>query len=245
MVAFPQELLEGIAWHADIVTRRNLLTVSRRVQAAVEKVSWSGHEELQSSNIDQFLRLYHGHRVRLLRKVAFSVHFPEPRETEQEPLRCRETTEELHANDQLFTRQISDLFTALKALEERETDRPVAIRLIIETPYQHDNNIQHCDHRRYHSWRLHLLKPHTLPELSSIQSLVIGEKSRFGSGSSCRYERPLDLRVVPDLVSTWRLWTVRTSMTAFPILTSLPSFRTSPGHGKVHGAIPGTTSAMP
>jgi hypothetical protein len=61
--------------------------------------------------------------------------------------------------------------------------------------------MQHCNHRRYHSWRLHHLNPQNLPELSSIQTLVIGEETRFWSDFSGKYERPIDLRVVTDLVS--------------------------------------------
>ncbi|KAI9778755.1 MAG: hypothetical protein M1816_003908 [Peltula sp. TS41687] len=204
MEVFPQEVIERVARYSDIDTRRNLLTVSRGFQVAVERASWSGYINLQDSDVGKLLALYHGHRVRLLRNITFSVHFPELRETEEDLLKCRETTEELQANDQLFTRQISDLLIALKTLEERETDpnnRTAGIDLTIQTPHQRDNNIQHCDHRRYHSWRLHLLNSQTLPELSSIRTLTIGEKSRYWSDFSCRYERPLDLRVVVDLVS--------------------------------------------
>jgi hypothetical protein len=84
-------------------TRWNLLTVSHSLRAAIERFSWSNSYELQSSNIDIFLNLYHDHRVHLLRNITFSIHFPELRETEEEQLKCRETTEELRANDELFT----------------------------------------------------------------------------------------------------------------------------------------------
>jgi hypothetical protein len=203
MAALPQEIIECIALHADIDTRWNLLTVSRSVQAAVEKVSWSDHYQLKSVNINKFLTLYHDHRVHILRNIIFSIEFPELRETEEELLKCRETIEQIQAQSELFTRQISDLFTALKTLEgETETkNRPSGIRLTIGTPYQRDNGMQHCDHRRYHSWRLRLLNPQNLPRLLSIRTLIIGEDVRFWSDFSCRYERPLDLRVVVDLVS--------------------------------------------
>jgi hypothetical protein len=204
MVAFPQELIERIVLHADVDTRWNLLTGSHSLWAAVERFSWSNSYELQSSNMDKFLNLYHDHRVHLLRNITFSIQFHELRETEEEPLKCRETTEELLANDEFFTRQISDLFTALKTLEERETaanNRPAGMRLTIETPRQLDNGIQHCHHRRYHSWRLHLLNPQNLPSLSSIPTITIGEETGFWTDSSAKYERPIDLRVVIDLVS--------------------------------------------
>ncbi len=203
MPSLPQEVIDRIAWHADIATRWNLLIVSHNVQVAVEKASWSGSYKLQSSNIDKFNALYHGHRVRILRNIIFSIQFPELRETEEKKLKCREITEEIQANSSLFTRQISDLFTALQRME-READAshsPAGICLTIETPCQRDNGMQHCDHRRYHSWRLHLLNPQSLPKLSSIRTLVIGEECRYWSDFSCRYERPLDLRVAVDLVS--------------------------------------------
>ena len=97
-------------------------SVSLPLKTAVEKVSLSSYHKLQGSNIDKFLNLYRGHHVHLLRHVVFNVQLPERRGRVEEPLICRETTEEVQVNNELFTHQISDLFTALKTVEEREAD---------------------------------------------------------------------------------------------------------------------------
>lgn len=60
-----------------------------------------------------------------------------------------------------------------------------------------------CEHRHFNSWRLHLLSPEKLPELSSIRTLVIGEGARFGSDmgeSPAACERSIDPRVVFGLL---------------------------------------------
>jgi len=56
-------------------------------------------------------------------------------EDDDEGVACRETKEELQADDELFSRQILELFTALKTLEDREANaknQPATIILSIK-----------------------------------------------------------------------------------------------------------------
>jgi hypothetical protein len=240
MNSLPQEIIQLIVGFVDHDTRRQLLTVSRGFQVAAEGFCWSRYLSLPKSNMEEFLTMYRGHRPRLLRHVTIKVKFPQILE---EPLKCRETVEELHTNHELLTRQISGLFKALKTLEERETPnaRPTGICLEIKIPYEFDNE-QYCDHRRYNSWRLRIVNPQTLPELSSIRTLIIGEV-RFWSDFNCRYERTLDLRIVPDLISKLLALVAPIFTNAFLGLMRTLSFCILLGHGRVPGAIPGTSSA--
>lgn len=199
-MAFSLEILENIVWQVDYDTRRQLLTVSRAFQAATERYfsNWDTYRSTPKSDTMEFLAMYTGHRPRLLREVTVTVQLPTLVHTANEPLACRETREEIQANNEQFTSHIAYVFAAIKVLEERGAGN---ITLMIETPRQFDDKEQFCDHRRYHSWRLQLLTPKALPRLFSIRTLVIGEhRRRWSSGFSCKRERPLDMRIVPDLL---------------------------------------------
>lgn len=126
----PHEILTSIALHCTTPTRANLLIASYATQAAVE-VAWDSTFQLKASTIPEFLSLYQGHRIRLLKKVIFTFEFPElrpPGYTEYmvypdtddgdegpfEPVPCRETASELRLKDEMFTDQTSKLFEAIK-----------------------------------------------------------------------------------------------------------------------------------
>lgn len=198
MHSLPQELIENIVWHADKDSRLNLLTVSRAFQASVERIHMACVHTLNSGSIKQFLSIYRGRRVRFLRSIVFHVNFPEVVDTDEDPLACRETAEDLKHNDELFTRQIFELFNALKTLSERETNvenQPRGLCLKINMNRQPDDGEMFCHHRRYHSWRLHLLKPEDLPTLPSIRALHFEPSTNF----YLKGVRPVDLGVIPEL----------------------------------------------
>ncbi|TPX21389.1 hypothetical protein DIZ76_015346 [Coccidioides immitis] len=204
MDTFPLEIIDLIVFFADHETRDQLLTVSRRFQCSVEKYNWSGYCCATRSMMKKFLEMYRGYRSRYLRYISVRVEFPYLVDTEKMPIKCRETTDEIQANNERLTRQIMGLFKALKALEEREGphNRPAGIRLHIENPYQRDNNHKHCYHHRYRGWRLSLLNPEDLPTLSCVQELTINKSSELvGSGYSEESMRPLDLGLVSALIS--------------------------------------------
>ncbi|KAK4200450.1 hypothetical protein QBC40DRAFT_348617 [Triangularia verruculosa] len=207
--SLPAELLQRIVYFSDANTRGNLLTVSRDLQVFVEEATWPREITINSDDDLEVLRARYitRHRARLLRHVLVNFDFPVLRDTEEEPLRCRETAEEGHANDVLFTRRIKGVFEALKRIEEGLGDGGDDLRITLEIsqPTQGDNNLQFCDHRRYHSWRLKLLLPEELPMIRCVRRLVVGvtvENSRglYASDDCCRYQRPVELSVVVALL---------------------------------------------
>ncbi|EEH22365.2 hypothetical protein PABG_04576 [Paracoccidioides brasiliensis Pb03] len=130
-----------------------------------------------------------------------NLQFPEVQHEINEPLKCRETVDDIHACNEYLTRRVSELFTAIKILEEQElpNHQPTGLCLTIESPFQSDKNDRHCNHRRFHGWRVQLLNPENLPKLFSVHTLIIGENRK--RNTACKDERPLDLRVMADLVS--------------------------------------------
>lgn len=199
MVFFPLELIELIVGFADDDVCRQLLTVDRSFQAAVERRTWVGYIHDTTKSIRGFLDRYRGARCRYLRYIGVYTPFPYLKETKETRIKCRETAEELQAHNERFTRHITDILAALKTLEERELphNRPTGIELFIKTPDQADNNRKFCYHRRFNSWRLRLLNPDNLPTLSSIRTFRIGPADIAYN----RSVRPLDYGFVPALVS--------------------------------------------
>ncbi|KAK2796009.1 hypothetical protein FQN51_009555 [Onygenales sp. PD_10] len=200
MIVLPQEIIELVVLFSNNETRRQLLTVSYGFQAAVERSSWNTYINRSGSNLQQFLAMYHGHRVRFLRAITINLQFPEIRNTE-EPPRCRETADEAEAHNEHLELRISAVFRALKTLEERglPNNHPNSICLTVETARQPNTNNHHCDHRKYHNWRIRLLNPQILPSISSVRTLVIGDNTKVNALYS--NERPLDLGTVAILMS--------------------------------------------
>ncbi|KAK2733969.1 hypothetical protein FQN57_001906 [Myotisia sp. PD_48] len=203
MDTLPQEIIDRIVWFAG---GRELATVSRIFQCSVEKDTFSRYICSTNSSMQEFLAKYRGRRWFYLRYITFTVDFPFLIHTEENPLKCRETKEDLQAHNERFTCQLLGLFKALKSLEQ-ETPRPrtTNIELSIKTPFQDDDENMECHHRRYHSWRLCLLDPQRLPILSSIHTLTFGEPYYRGSmdknpGWSDDHLRPLDFGIVPALL---------------------------------------------
>ncbi|ODH51433.1 hypothetical protein GX48_02491 [Paracoccidioides brasiliensis] len=130
-----------------------------------------------------------------------NLQFPEVQHEINERLKCWETVDDIHACNEYLTRRVSELFMAIKILEERElpNHQPTGLCLTIESPFQSDKNDRHCNHRRFHGWRVQLLNPENLPKLFSVHTLIIGENRK--RNTACKDERPLDLRVMADLVS--------------------------------------------
>jgi hypothetical protein len=235
MKKLPPEIIGLIASFADDDVRRQLLTVSRSFQAAVERTHFrefhcvldidgadsyeysdedsdegTGGENDENENNssffdgDRFLAMYRGRRSRFLRHITVTLQLPYLEHKPPNFVWCRESRDEIRAKNELTTSQLKVLFTAIKELESQEAptnDKLAGISLRIETPFQHDDEVMLCDHTRYHSWWLYLLDPQTLPKLSSIRTLIIGEEDRPWNDWACRYEYPLDLAMVAHLIS--------------------------------------------
>lgn len=89
-------------------------------------------------------------------------------EYQASPQRCRESVAELQENDHLFTDQIQFLFKTLRTLEDA-----AGIGSFGLTVYVPERENYGCFYRKFSSWRLHLLSPNSLPELSSVRSLTL------------------------------------------------------------------------
>ncbi|KAB2570623.1 hypothetical protein DBV05_g10711 [Lasiodiplodia theobromae] len=207
MTSLPQELLERIVSFADRQTNANLLTVSRNFHVAVERVEFPRSIDVNCHNLDKLLELYHGHRLALLRKVTFEVSFPELKHSPEAPLACRETPEDLQAMDKDFTRQIKALFTALDTLQERASSSSSEsqlrrLSLEIQMARQTDDGNKPCHHRRFTSWRLHLLDPDTtLPALPSVHSFRFQAKSHTHYSPFDHQIRPVDLCAILAIIA--------------------------------------------
>jgi hypothetical protein len=211
----PQELIDEICsylpWdhgHWNFDDLKNTLTVSRRFQIATERASCQFKKFiLTSSNSKEFLKIYNTHRRYFLQDIEFQTSAPPLPRTEElkdddDLAPCRDTLEDLAAIDKSFSDQIHLLFTVLKTMEDRvyKEDPLGNITLAICTPTRTVDTNRYCLHRKYVSWRVHLLSPESLPKLSSITSLNVLQN---GDGQ-CVEEAAitpakLDLRVLLDL----------------------------------------------
>ncbi|KAI0599803.1 hypothetical protein F4775DRAFT_548352 [Biscogniauxia sp. FL1348] len=202
MIGIPQEILDLIVSQVNYEDRRNILSVSRDFQVATERLTWR-YIHVNGDDIDSFVKLCTGHRTQALRNITFQPQFPNLRPTEEKKqVNCRPTPEEIRADNEHFSSQVHGMFRALKTVEERVKALGLGlprIGLNINTPGQYDIGV-YCSHRTYRSWRLRLLRPEELPELSWVRMLSVGADGRcMYGGSDGAYEFPLDLRMLVDL----------------------------------------------
>lgn len=149
MDRLPQELVDNITSFLPKERLKNVLTLTRSFNYAVERQSGAFAKfTINESNIDKFILLYSGYRLAYLQKVTFRPRFPTiyysqsssrflkhytENEIQEKYFRtgedqediatpCREDAGELRKRDQSFTRQIRLLFTALKSVEEATRD---------------------------------------------------------------------------------------------------------------------------
>ncbi|EEH34082.2 hypothetical protein PAAG_05131 [Paracoccidioides lutzii Pb01] len=154
------------------------------------------YRHLPGRNVNRFLALHRGYRVNFLH-VILNLQFPEVQHENNEPLKCRETVDDIQACNEYLTSRVSELFTAIKILEERElpNHQPTGLCLTIESPFQSDKNDRHCNHRRFHRWSVQLLNPENLPKLFSTVDIFtsvsqIIQSTRLSLTSLDRWEGP-------------------------------------------------------
>jgi hypothetical protein len=202
MDRLPQELVDRILGYLDRPDLKQTLTVSRKFSYASERCSGVFSTfSLNESNTQRFLDVYANYRrLRLLRHVEFRTYFPQIKYKYEAP--CRESRDELRKKDEIFTRQIFCLFTTLQTLQDRAEKAGYfgRIELTIFTPVT-DIELGVCLHRRFTSWRVHLMNPGLLPELVLVRTLNVrrGCWSHFLNNDG---EEPskLDWRVLVDLM---------------------------------------------
>jgi hypothetical protein len=197
MDQFPQELVDQICSYLSSEDLRNVYYVSTKFRKAAEEHAGSYRtrvmimtKECKDPDIDY----YSGFRLRYLNLVEFHTTFPDlerNEELEHWETECRESTDELHQKDKIFTEQIQDLFATLKMIEERAGKRNHGkYKLIIFNPTQ--RRVDQCQHRDHDLWHTHLLEPETLPILMSVKSLEI---------STHTSEAKLDYRILIDFIT--------------------------------------------
>lgn len=210
MNKLPQELIDRISSYLEREDLRNTLFISRQFQHAAEQYSAAFESYvLTESNADKFLETYSDRRFNYLRYLHFSTAFSDigSQDDDEDVCRdddtCREfVAEEREALDQEFTRQVNFLFSTVDAMEAQQSkvSGPGRIHLSIYTPKRFVNKAQFCLHYTFVSWRVDLLSPATLPQLSSIQHLsVLAPDQEFDSDGPDPALRMLDHRILFDL----------------------------------------------
>lgn len=113
----------------------------------------------------------------------------------EKDLLCHEPAEETIAISAHVSARIHAWYEQLAAAYDEVEDPParIGIELIIE-PQEFDPEAPNCDHRRYHSRRLQLQDPETLPNLSFVSRLTV----RSNAGSNV--ETAADIRPLSPLV---------------------------------------------
>ncbi|KAL9110349.1 MAG: hypothetical protein Q9227_005080 [Pyrenula ochraceoflavens] len=107
---------------------------------------------------------------------------------------CRESPDELREKDELFTQDINFVFATLKTIEERVSSGKLQL-----TIYNAVREVHACPHRKNPGWRLHLLSPDTLPELTSVQTLCLQDEMVANHLTENSSSLKIDLRLLTDL----------------------------------------------
>ena len=217
----PQELIDQISHFLHPGYLRRTLFVSRKFSYAAERASGAfssfTFNKHSTDEHQRFLTIFCGRRFRYLRKVYIYTKFPalEPKKREPtrqrgrkkrsstpepEPGPCRESLADLQEKDETFTSQVARAFEALKVAEGDEDDSIGRLQLTVLTPTRRVHRC-YCDHRRYSSWRVHLLSPEKLPKLHSVQGLSICNPELDYYKDNDVAQSKIDLRVMVDLAA--------------------------------------------
>jgi hypothetical protein len=170
MDQLPEELFDQICGCLPAEALRLASYVSTKLCKAAEEYAgkdrFDKHKLSTEDNLERFVGLYSGFRLRYLQRAEFEVNFPAP---EDENRGCRESVEEQYAKDEVFTQQIQTIFAVLKKMEECAGEwNQGAYQLTISVDGYAD---EYCLHQQHAQLRIHLLDPETLSELTSIVSL--------------------------------------------------------------------------
>ncbi|KAG9229777.1 hypothetical protein BJ875DRAFT_432962 [Amylocarpus encephaloides] len=217
MDSLPQELIDLIVSYLHVDALNNTLTLSRKFCLATERESrvWECIV-IDDTGVAMFLQTYCSkYRFQHLNSLLYLTNLPPLRASRKtresrksggdcEPSDCRDTREELRGMDEAFSHQIFCLFTALKKLEEQIGKEYYTGRvdLRIYTPSREIRDGL-CLHLKFVCWRIHLLSPELLPELSVIRTLEFTQESFTGSvcEETERTSAKIDPRVILDMAA--------------------------------------------
>ncbi|KXX75485.1 hypothetical protein MMYC01_208112 [Madurella mycetomatis] len=134
----------------------------------------------------------------------------------EKPLPCHEPAEETIAISAHMSVRIRTFYEQIAAAYNGIEDPPASIGIKLEIqPQNFDPEEPGCHHRRYHSRRLQLHDPETLPDLPFVSSLAIRSRSYGPDAENATDIRPLSplvplqclvhLRAVQEWNAPW-LW---------------------------------------
>ncbi|KAF2787614.1 hypothetical protein K505DRAFT_287605 [Melanomma pulvis-pyrius CBS 109.77] len=215
MENLPQELVSHISSYLERDDLKRTLFVSRFFQYAAEEYSGAFTAfdlTPDTESAARFLNTYCGRHNRHLRHVGARTNFPalewdrKTMDVVKDRPSCRYSQGELQQMDQIFTEQIISIFSTLKMLEDSiiglYPGAAANIDLTVYTPTRAIDKNWYCWHQFYVSWRVHLLSPETLPELTLVRSLQVKNGSKIDNLDG-HAQHPavwkLDHRVLLDL----------------------------------------------
>lgn len=209
MDRLPQELLDQVSSYLDPEHLKHTLTVSRAFQVAAEKYSGAYNDfELNKETAHRFVNTFGGRRLGYLQHIAFRTTLP-ALEKKLDWNSCpqghpvRDSQDELRAADESFTDQIEFLFSIVKKTEDLARSEKVhgKVQLTLYTPVRYVDRLNCSIQRAYVSWRVHLLEPESLPNLTSIHTLRLenGVKFSFDVEYGPRCLHKVDMRIMLDL----------------------------------------------
>jgi hypothetical protein len=201
MNQLPQESVERICSYLHKDDLKAVLTLSTEFRFAAERYSGAFEKcTVRGSNVDAFRALYCGHRMLYLREVIFRPSLPD--KTDKLRDSCREDAAELLEKDMAFTQQIKLLLVTLKTVAEvaARSYSPGGYRLTVHGPTSSVDFNRVCDHHLYVSWRVHLLNPDQLPQVSLVRSFEYRNSEQiYNDGEGCQPR--VDLRCIVDLMT--------------------------------------------
>ncbi|KAF2437308.1 hypothetical protein P171DRAFT_437726 [Karstenula rhodostoma CBS 690.94] len=184
MDTLPLELIERISSSLSLTDLKATLLLSRKFQHAAERYSGAFCNARLTSDLattQKFFATYNSHRFLYLRSIFFDTWVPgiqsedETDETDEALYQpCRDSEKVLQNMDEEFTKQINILFSILSTLESQVCAEygPGNIHLTIYTPTRY-LCAGECYHRKFMSWRVHLLSPSTIPRLLSVRAFTL------------------------------------------------------------------------
>ncbi|KAK7716348.1 hypothetical protein SLS64_003502 [Diaporthe eres] len=143
-----------------------------------------------------------------LRECRFDLEFPLLLNSRESPLACRETADQAQAVEAHFSDRIHDFFNALDAFEKlsNTTGNEILVRDVglwpsIRITNQSFDRHPDCLHRDFHSRRLSLRDPGTLPQLQRVTKLRIFPRPDYGADLPFEGARPVSPQAPLELAA--------------------------------------------
>ncbi|KAK2597437.1 hypothetical protein QQS21_005985 [Conoideocrella luteorostrata] len=129
----------------------------------------------------------------VLELIIYEVSLPLLLDSAEEQLPCHEPVEETTAISAHVSARIHAFYKQLAAwyAEPANAEAPGGISIGILVMPQDFDEKPYCGHRKYHSRRLQLHDPATLPDLSFVSSLTVESRPDFGGDWESYGVRPL------------------------------------------------------